>query len=90
MTNPKQSIFVGRWKELKKEHPDSIVFIRWGDFYETLFDDAKTVAKAMGMTLTSKTREDIPACGFIYFALEGYLRKLAEKGIKVSIFDNLG
>ena len=38
----------------KEQHPDAILFFRMGDFYELFHDDAKTAAKALGITLTAR------------------------------------
>ena len=76
--------------EIKKGHPGEILLFRMGDFYETFFDDAKTVSRTLGITLTSRDRnkdsgEGIPLAGFPYHALDGYLSKLISAGYRVAI-----
>ena len=41
------------WKA-KKEHPNSILLFRMGDFYETFEEDAKITSKVLGITLTKE------------------------------------
>jgi len=76
--------------EIKALHPGEILLFRMGDFYETFFDDARTVSRALGITLTSRSRsredgEEIPLAGFPYHALDGYLSRLIRAGYRVAI-----
>ncbi len=78
--------------ETKKEHPDCILFYRLGDFYEMFFEDAKTVARELEITLTGKDcglEERAPMCGVPYHAVEGYLARLVQKGYKVAIAEQM-
>ena len=78
--------------ETKKQHPDCILFYRLGDFYEMFFEDAKTVAKELEITLTGKEcglEERAPMCGVPYHSVEGYLNKLVQKGYKVAIAEQV-
>ncbi len=79
-----------QYLDLKKDHPDSILLFRMGDFYETFLDDAKKVASILGITLTArqknkKTGEGIPLAGFPFHALDGYLTKLIKAGCRVAV-----
>jgi len=76
--------------EIKDKHRNEILLYRMGDFYETFFDDAKTISKVLGITLTARARsretgEKIPLAGFPYHALDGYLSKLIKAGYRVAI-----
>ncbi|MBN2587426.1 MAG: DNA mismatch repair protein MutS, partial [Candidatus Fermentibacteraceae bacterium] len=76
--------------DIKSGHPGEILLFRMGDFYETFFEDAATVSKALGITLTSRggsgeDGERIPLAGFPYHALDGYLSKLIKSGYRVAI-----
>jgi DNA mismatch repair protein MutS len=75
----------------KQRHPDALLFFRMGDFYELFFDDAKTAAKALGITLTSRSKGEgaIPMAGVPYRAIDGYLRRLVQMGHKVAICEQL-
>jgi DNA mismatch repair protein MutS len=75
----------------KQRHADALLFFRMGDFYELFFDDAKTAAKALGLTLTSRSKGEgaIPMAGVPVRAVEGYLRRLVQMGHKVAICEQL-
>ena len=40
--------------EIKKQHPNEILFYRVGDFYEMFYDDALTASRELELTLTGK------------------------------------
>ena len=77
-----------QYRQVKSEIPDDAVLLfRLGDFYEMFFDDAGRAAPIMGVTLTS--RGGVPMCGVPYHALETYLPKLLEAGVKVAIAEQV-
>ena len=41
----KQTPLMTQYKEIKGNHPDSILFYRLGDFYEMFFEDAQIAAE---------------------------------------------
>ncbi len=88
------SPLVQQYLDLKKKHPDAILF-RCGDFYETYKDDAVKASKILGITLTkSNGRKDdegkpLAMAGFPYHALDTYLPKLIRAGERVAICDQL-
>jgi len=76
--------------QIKAEHMNEILLFRMGDFYETFLEDAKTISKVLGITLTARGRsresgEKIPLAGFPYHALDSYLSKLIKAGYRVAI-----
>jgi len=78
--------------KIKKEQPDALLLFRMGDFYETFFDDAKTASRLLGITLTTrdkKKKNPVPLAGFPYHALENYLKKLLDNGLKVAICEQV-
>ena len=78
--------------QVKKEHPNSILFFRLGDFYEMFFNDAKTVSQELDLTLTSKEcgqDEKAPMCGIPFHSAEGYISRLLVKGYRVTICDQV-
>lgn len=78
--------------ETKEANPDCILFYRLGDFYEMFFDDAKTVAKELELTLTGKDcglEERAPMCGVPHHAVDTYLSRLVAKGYKVAIAEQV-
>src|SRR3546814_4660393 len=40
--------------QVKREHPDCLLFYRMGDFYELFFEDAVVAAQALDITLTRR------------------------------------
>ena len=82
-----------QYLDIKKEYPDTIVFFRLGDFYETFDDDARKTAEALDIVLTSRpVSKDsrIPMAGIPYHAVDNYLGRLIEKGFHVAICEQVG
>ena len=80
-----------QFHKFKQQHPDSILFFRMGDFYETFYEDAKTCSKVLGLTLTSrsKAKNPIPLAGVPYHAVDGYLKKMLQAGYKVAVCEQV-
>jgi len=80
-----------QYLELKQKYPDCILLFRLGDFYEGFDDDAKTLSRVLGLTLTGRGEAEnrIPMAGIPYHALPQYLAKLIKAGFKVAIADQL-
>lgn len=78
--------------QIKQENPDCLLFYRMGDFYEMFFEDAEKAARTLNITLTSRDKKNgnaVPMCGVPHHAVEGYLKQLVDKGIKVAICDQV-
>lgn len=78
---------------IKRDHPDSLLFYRMGDFYELFYDDAKTAAKVLDITLTARGKSDgepIPMAGVPYHAAENYLARLVRAGYSIAIAEQQG
>ena len=74
----------------KQAHPDCLMFIRIGDFYEVFYDDAILVARELQLTLTARDREKKqPMCGVPYHAAEMYLQRLVRKGYRVALCEQM-
>ncbi len=74
--------------EIKRQHPDCLLFYRMGDFYELFFDDAGVAAAALDIALTKRGQhlgEDIPMCGVPVHAAEQYLNRLIAGGHRVAV-----
>ncbi|MCK5630734.1 MAG: DNA mismatch repair protein MutS [Nanoarchaeota archaeon] len=80
-----------QYMEIKNQNPDAICLFRMGDFYETFYEDAKTVARELNIVLTARGKGETraPLAGIPYHALEQYLAKLIRKGYKVAIVEQL-
>lgn len=82
-----------QYLRIKKQFPDTIVFFRLGDFYESFDDDAKKVAEACNIVLTARdmgTGQRVPLAGVPYHAVETYLARLINAGHKVAIVEQTG
>lgn len=81
-----------QYLKIKSQYPDTIVFFRLGDFYETFDDDAAIVARVCGVVLTARpTSKDhrIPMAGVPYHSAEGYISRLVQAGYKVAVAEQL-
>jgi DNA mismatch repair protein MutS len=81
-----------QYAAIKKNHPETLLFFRLGDFYELFFEDAVVAARELQITLTSRNKEKgiaVPMCGVPYHAAEGYIGRLIRKGFKVAICDQV-
>ncbi len=82
-----------QYLDIKKQYPDTIVFFRLGDFYETFDDDAKATAEALDIVLTSRPVAKgvrVPMAGIPFHAVDNYLGRLIEKGLHVAICEQVG
>jgi DNA mismatch repair protein MutS len=79
--------------EAKRQHRDAIVFFRMGDFYEMFYEDALTAARALELTLTSRSKDAnggaIPMCGVPYHAGDAYIARLVKKGFRVAVCEQM-
>lgn len=81
-----------QYLEIKSGYKDHILMYRLGDFYEMFFDDAKTAAKELELTLTGRDcgeEERAPMCGVPFHSVEPYIAKLVSRGYKVAICEQL-
>lgn len=66
---------------------DTILLFRMGDFYELFFEDAKRAAPLMDIVLTQ--RAGVPMCGVPYHAVQIYVARLLDAGLKVGIAEQI-
>ena len=80
-----------QYEEAKRACPDALLLFRMGDFYELFHEDAKTSARVLNLTLTSRDKSEnpIPMAGFPYHQLESYLGKLVTAGFRVAICEQV-
>ena len=78
---------------IKREHPNSLLFYRMGDFYELFFEDAEKASEALDIALTRRGKHagrEIPMCGVPVHSAETYLHKLIRKGFRVVVCEQTG
>ena len=77
---------------IKERHPKAVLLFRMGDFYETFDEDAKTVSRILGITLTTRNNgqaDDVPMAGFPHHAIDSHLPKLIRSGLRVAICEQI-
>src|SRR5512144_2513592 len=82
-----------QYLEIKRQYPNTILFFRLGDFYETFDEDAEITARELDIVLTSRAVGKgirAPLAGIPYHAVENYLARLIEKGYHVAICEQMG
>ena len=82
-----------QYLDIKRQYPNTILFFRLGDFYETFDHDAEITSQILGIVLTSRNvakGQRIPMAGIPYHAAENYIGKLIEKGYHIAICEQVG
>jgi antirestriction protein ArdC len=81
------------FKTLKEKHPDAVILLRNGDFYESFGEDAVKVSAATGLSKQSIVNDGLPDdTSYVNFkctSLERYLPQLIKAGNRVAICDSL-
>ena len=83
-----------QYQTIKEQNKDCILFFRLGDFYEMFNEDAKTAARELDLTLTTRDRgkpkeEQTPMCGVPFHSVDAYIARLVAKGYKVAICEQM-
>ena len=84
-----------KYLEVKEQYPDTIIFIRVGDFYEAFDADAVTVSEELNLVLASvlvgesETRRRVKMAGMPYYTIDSYVRTLTDKGYYAGLVDVL-
>lgn len=89
MTTPMRRQYL----EIKRQFPDTILFFRLGDFYETFDRDAEIVAEVCNVVLTSRPvgkDQRVPLAGVPYHSVEPHIAKLIAAGYKVAVAEQAG
>ncbi|MDJ0702362.1 MAG: DNA mismatch repair protein MutS, partial [Leptolyngbyaceae cyanobacterium MO_188.B28] len=79
--------------DIKDQYPQALVLYRIGDFFETFFQDAITIARELEIVLTNKHAGEsvgkVPLAGIPQHALDRYCALLVEKGYAIAICDQV-
>ncbi|MFT3785193.1 MAG: DNA mismatch repair protein MutS [Tepidisphaeraceae bacterium] len=81
-----------QYMAFKRQYPEYILFLRMGDFYELFWEDAKTAARTLNITLTSRDKNSespIPMAGVPFHSVESYLRRMIRAGHRVAIAEQM-
>src|SRR5215210_3117380 len=76
------------WREMKAQHPDTILFYRLGASYEMFHEDAELASRVLEITLTSRG-DGVPLAGVPVKAAAEYLRQLIGAGHRVAICEQV-
>ena len=79
--------------EVKEQYPHALLLYRCGDFFETFFQDAITIARELELVLTSKEGGKeigrVPMTGVPHHAVDRYCAMLVEKGYAIALCDQM-
>ena len=78
---------------MKEQYPHALLLYRCGDFFETFFQDAITIARELELVLTSKEGGKeigrVPMTGVPHHAVDRYCAMLVEKGYAIALCDQM-
>ncbi len=83
---------MAQWFAMKAAHPDALLFLRMGDFYELFFADAEAAAQALDISLTARGEHagaPIAMCGVPVHAADAYLARLIRRGFRVAVAEQM-
>ncbi len=91
MPDPAATPMMQQYRELKARDPDALLLFRMGDFYELFGEDAERASALLGLTLTSRDKgpDAIPMAGFPHPALESYLARIVEAGLRAAVCEQV-
>ncbi|MCI0331725.1 MAG: DNA mismatch repair protein MutS [Planctomycetes bacterium] len=80
-----------QYHEAKRMAGEALLLFRMGDFYELFFDDAKTAARVLGLSLTSRDKgeDPVPMAGFPHHQLDSYLAKIIATGHRAAVCEQV-
>ncbi|MEM9351471.1 MAG: DNA mismatch repair protein MutS [Planctomycetota bacterium] len=80
-----------QYHEAKEAAGDALLLFRMGDFYELFFEDAKTAAAMLGLSLTSRDKGEnpVPMAGFPHHQLDQYLAKIIAAGRRAAVCEQV-
>ncbi len=85
------SPFYQRYMQEQNKYPDYIVLFSRGDFYEALGKGAQILAENLALTLTGRDcglLERVPMTGIPHHAVDNYIGKALECGLKIVLADS--
>lgn len=85
------SPFYQRYMRIQDKYPDHIVLFSRGDFYEALGKGAEILSQHLALTLTGRDcglLERVPMTGVPHHAVDNYIGKAIECGLKIILADS--
>jgi DNA mismatch repair protein MutS len=87
-----QTPILQQYFRIKAQHPEVLLAMQVGDFYEFYGPDAELVARELEIVLTGRedgTNGRIPMAGVPIHAYERYFARLVQKGYRVAVCDQV-
>jgi len=82
-----------QYRELKARDPGALLLFRMGDFYEMFGDDAERASSLLGLAVATRDKDKGPnatkMAGFPHPALESYLAKLVQAGVRAAVCEQV-
>jgi len=88
LTTKKETPMMRQYLDIKKRHPQEILFFRMGDFYEMFLEDAVYASRILDIALT-KRQDKVPMCGIPYHALNNYVHPILDSGRNIAICEQV-
>jgi DNA mismatch repair protein MutS len=91
-SSPLDTPMMRQYLEAKNDHPDAVILMRMGDFYEAFLDCAEELSRICGVALTSRNKdspEPVMMAGVPHHSLQTHLPKLLAAGKRVAVVDQL-
>jgi DNA mismatch repair protein MutS len=88
----KQTPLMKQYLAIKAKYPETVLFFRMGDFFETFGEDAITLSKVTGIVLTKRgagAASETELAGFPHHQLDSYLPKMIRAGYRVAVCEQL-
>ena len=85
------SPFYQRYMQVQNKYPEHIALFSRGDFYEALGKGAQILSENLALTLTSRDcglLERVPMTGIPHHAVDNYIGKAIECGLKIVLADS--
>jgi len=76
------------YNNLKAQHPDAILLMQLGDFYEAFNEDAELVARETDLAVVTVGK--VKMAGAPCSTIDGYVARLIEKGHQVAMAKRKG
>ena len=81
-----------QYNSIKAKYPETVLFFRMGDFFETFGPDAVITSKVTGIVLTKRgngSASEVELAGFPHHQLDSYLPKMIRAGYRVAVCEQL-
>ena len=93
MSEPNLTPMMRQYHEMKSRDPAALLLFRMGDFYEMFGSDAEKGHELLGLAVATRDKDKGPnstkMAGFPHPALNTYLAKLVDAGVRVAVCEQV-